>query len=70
VAHDLAEAFEIAFDWDDRNRELALEAFKFAGPARQFAIVGRAREEVAFLEDLIALIVRITAEAVNFHGLC
>jgi hypothetical protein len=49
--------------------ERGLETFEFAGPSKDFAIVRRARQEVALFKDLIAFLVGVSAEPVDFHSL-
>src|SRR5258708_39984009 len=69
VANDLTDAIVIALDHAGGNDEFSLKTFELAGPTRQSAIVRRAWQEVALLENLIAFIVGVSAESVEFHGL-
>jgi hypothetical protein len=69
MTNDLTYAIEIALEQVAGNDERGSETFEFAGPASQFAIVRRAWQEVALLENLIAFLVGVSAEPMHFHGL-
>src|SRR6266487_3847846 len=69
VANDLTDAIVIALDHAGGNDECSLKTFELAGPTGQCAIVRRSRQEVALLENLIAFIVGVCTESVEFHGL-
>jgi hypothetical protein len=70
VANDLTDAIKIALERVDGDDERGLETFEFAGPTSYFAIVGCPGKEVALLKRLIAVLVDVSAEPVDFHGLC
>jgi len=51
MTNGLTNAIEIGLERVNRNDERALQTFEFAGPTGQFAIVRRAWQEVALLEN-------------------
>src|SRR5258707_8382215 len=69
VANDLTNTVVIALDHVGGDDECGLKIFELAGPTSQFAIVRCARQEVALLENLIAFVVGVSAESVEFHCL-
>lgn len=69
VANDLTDAIEVALERVDGDDERGLETFEFAGPTRYVAIVGGCGHPVALLEQLVAVLVDVSTEPVNFGGL-
>jgi len=69
VANDLTDAIEVALERVDGDDERGLETFEFSGPAGYLALVGLPGKEIALLECLIAVLVDISAEPVEFGSL-
>jgi hypothetical protein len=69
VSNDLGNAVVIALHRPRCDYNVSLKTLKLAGAAREFALVGSARHEVALFEDLVACVVSVGAEAVRLHCL-
>jgi hypothetical protein len=70
MTNDLADAIEITFERLDGNDQGGLKTVKFAGSTNDFAVIGSPGHEVALLESLITVLIEVSAEAVDFYGLC
>src|SRR5690349_10435071 len=67
VANHLTDAIEIALERSDGDDEFGLKTFEFAGSTGYLAAVRSPRHPVALLERLIAVLVDVSAESVNFR---
>lgn len=69
VAHGLVDAIVVGLQEIDGNDQRGLKIFEFSCPSDHIAGIGRAGKEIAFLEDLVSVLVDVIAEAVQFCGL-